>query len=230
MAKILYVEDELFLAKIVKESLETRSFEIIHASDGIEGYQLFLALQPDICVLDIMMPNLDGLSLAKKIRAVNSKIPIIFVTAKNQSADVVEGFAIGGNDFIKKPFSMEELIVRIQNLLKLTGNALANENFKKLGDFEYYSDKMVITNKEITYQLSHKENEILKVLTTKQNQKIERAELLNHVWGNDSFFNSRTLDVYIRKLRSILETDENIKILTLRGVGYTFYNAKERYS
>ncbi len=229
MAKILYVEDELFLAKIVKESLETRSFEIIHAVDGMEGYQLFLHTNPDICVLDIMMPKMDGLALAKKIRAINSNIPIIFLTAKNQSSDVVEGFSVGGNDFLKKPFSMEELIVRIQNLLKLTGSNILQENYKKLGNFEYYADKMVITNKDFTHQLSHKENEILKVLTNKQNQKIERVELLNHVWGNDSFFNSRTLDVYIRKLRAILETDENIKILTLRGVGYTFYNAHERY-
>jgi DNA-binding response OmpR family regulator len=222
--KVLYVEDELFLGKIVRESLESRGFEVVMESDGGKVLDLFKKNQPDICVLDVMLPNKDGFTIADEIRSTNETIPIIFLTAKTQTEDVVKGFSMGGNDYIRKPFSMEELIVRIQHLLKnkQQGNGkLVAENVQ-MGLFHFHVNRQVLTFGKDERKLSYRESELLKLLYENRERIIDRREILNLLWGNDSFFNSRNLDVYITKLRSYLRDDPSLEIITIKGIGYRF--------
>jgi DNA-binding response OmpR family regulator len=222
--KVLYVEDELFLGKIVKETLETRGFEVIMESDGADVIRTFEDEQPDICVLDVMLPNKSGFEIAEDIRKLNDDIPVIFLTAKTQTDDVVHGFRIGGNDYIRKPFSMEELIVRIENALKvkkdvpiqITGDSIP------LGRYQFHLNKQVLANGKDERKLSYRESELLKYLFQNRDSVIDRRDLLNHIWGNDSFFNSRNLDVYITKIRGYLKEDDSLEIITIKGVGYRF--------
>lgn len=222
--KVFYVEDEVFLAKIVKESLESRGFEVIMESDGGKAIASFKKSQPDICVLDVMLPNKDGFEIADEIREINEEIPIIFLTAKTQTEDVVKGFTIGGNDYIRKPFSMEELIVRIQNLLrinkeqpkKITGDSVS------IGKYHFQLNRQVLNNGKEDRKLSYRESELLRLLYENRDKIIDRKDILNLLWGNDSFFNSRNLDVYITKLRSYLKEDPALEIITIKGIGYRF--------
>jgi DNA-binding response OmpR family regulator len=222
--KVLYVEDELFLGKIVKETLESRGFEVMMESDGADVMAAFEKCQPDICVLDVMLPNRSGFELAQDIRAVNDDVPVIFLTAKTQTEDVVKGFTIGGNDYIRKPFSMEELIVRIENALRirkegttpLTGDSIS------MGNYTFHLNKQTLSCAGDERKLSYRESELLKYLYQHRDQVIDRRELLNHIWGNDSFFNSRNLDVYITKIRGYLKEDSSLEIITIKGLGYRF--------
>ncbi len=228
MATILYVEDELFLGKIVKESLESRGFVVYMEDDGNKVLPLFKKSNPDICVLDVMLPNKDGFTVAKEIRQINQSVPILFLTAKTQTEDVVKGFAEGGNDYIRKPFSMEELIVRINNLLSMVGDGnhtkqTSDADNLKIGSFSYNLPRQVLTSSRgEDRKLSYRESELLIYLFNNRNNLIDRRELLNAIWGNDSFFNSRNLDVYITKLRGYLKADPSLEILTIKGIGYRF--------
>jgi DNA-binding response OmpR family regulator len=222
--KVFYIEDELFLGKIVKESLESRGFEVIMESDGAKATELFKKSTPDICVLDIMLPNKDGFTIADEIRELDEEVPIIFLTAKTQTEDVVKGFSLGGNDYIRKPFSMEELIVRIQNLLKNK-----TEDFQKInggaaiiGKYNFQLNRQVLSNGKEERKLSYRESELLKLLYENRSSIIDRKDILNLLWGNDSFFNSRNLDVYVTKLRGYLKDDPSLEIITIKGVGYRF--------
>jgi len=222
--KIFYVEDELFLGKIVKESLESRGFEVIMESDGVKATELFKKIKPDVCVLDIMLPNKDGFTIADEIREADGQVPIIFLTAKTQTEDVVKGFSSGGNDYIRKPFSMEELIVRIQNVLR---NKIAQSKESPgekvvIGKYDFQLNRQVLSNGKGDRKLSYRENELLKLLYLNRNRIIDRKDILNLLWGNDSFFNSRNLDVYITKLRSYLKDDPSLEIITIKGIGYRF--------
>ena len=222
--KVFYVEDELFLARIVKESLESRDFEVIMEHDGAKAVNLFKRTQPDICVLDVMLPNKDGFEIADEIRELNANIPIIFLTAKTQTGDVIKGFTLGGNDYIRKPFSMEELIVRIQNLLRLNkeGVKKINTDSIKMGKYNFQINRQVLSDDKEQRKLSFRESELLKLLYESRDKVIERKDILNLLWGNDSFFNSRNLDVYITKLRSYLKDDPSLEIITIKGIGYRF--------
>lgn len=225
--KIFYVEDEIFLSKIIKESLESRNYEVCLVRDGRFAEEEFLAFQPDICVLDVMLPNKDGFEIGAIIKSYQPQIPILYLTAKNQTEDVVQGFKIGANDYIRKPCSIEELILRIENLLSLIQGQAPKSTTPSyqvpLGDFTFYTHKYSMEHKDgKSIKLSHKEVELLKLFAQNINQTIHRQEILDSVWGDDSFFNSRNLDVYITKLRSYFKLDPNIKIITLRGVGYHF--------
>jgi DNA-binding response OmpR family regulator len=222
--KIFYVEDELFLGKIVRESLESRGFEVIMESDGAKATALFKKSQPDICVLDIMLPNKDGFTIADEIREIDEDVPIIFLTAKTQTEDVVKGFTLGGNDYIRKPFSMEELIVRIQNLLrnKEEGPQKISGDKVNIGKYSFQINRQVLNNGKEDRKLSYRESELLKLLYQNREKIIDRKEILNLLWGNDSFFNSRNLDVYITKLRSYLKEDPSLEIITIKGIGYRF--------
>lgn len=222
--KVLYVEDELFLGKIVKETLETRGFEVIMESDGADVIRSFEDEQPDICVLDVMLPNRSGFELAEDIRKLNDDVPIIFLTAKTQTEDVVQGFKIGGNDYIRKPFSMEELIVRIENALRVRKEDLPADigDSIVMGKYNFHLNKQVLHNGTGERKLSYRESELIKYLYQNRNAVIDRRELLNHIWGNDSFFNSRNLDVYITKIRGYLKDDPSLEIITIKGVGYRF--------
>lgn len=222
--KVLYVEDELFLGKIVRESLESRGFAVTMESDGAKVLEVFKQSNPDICVLDVMLPNKDGFAIADEIRAINETVPIIFLTAKTQTEDVVKGFSLGGNDYVRKPFSMEELIVRIQSLLrnKAEGTTKLTGDMVSFGKYTFQLNRQVLTHGKEERKLSYRESELLKLLYENRSTVIDRKDILNLLWGNDSFFNSRNLDVYITKLRSYLKDDPSLEIITIKGIGYRF--------
>lgn len=221
--KVLYVEDEPFLGRIVKESLESRDFEVHMATDGTEAVSLFSASKPNICVLDIMLPSKDGYAIARDIRSQHPTIPIIFVTSKTQTDDVLKGFESGGNDYIRKPFSMEELIVRINNLLSLSvQKEKTSLDVYAFGQFEYNPQRFELKHHSTLRKLSHREAELLLLLLQHKHRTLARKDILLKLWGDDSFFNSRNLDVYITKLRDYLKPDPTIEIITIKGVGYNF--------
>jgi DNA-binding response OmpR family regulator len=222
--KIFYVEDEIFLAKIVGETLQGKGFDVVMESDGGKAVKKFIESQPDVCVLDVMLPNKDGFTIADEIREINPSVPIIFLTAKSGVADVVSGFKTGGNDYIKKPFSMEELIVRIENVLKQTHSPSVSKEEEQviIGAYIFHLNLQTLTHPKEQRKLSYRESELLKILYQNREQVLERREILNLLWGSDSFFNSRNLDVYITKLRNYLKLDPSIEIITIKGIGYRF--------
>ena len=224
MAKILYVEDEPFLAKIVKETLESKSYDVILISDGAAAARTFQDGSFDICILDVMLPNKNGYDIAKDIRQFDTTIPILFLTAKDQTTDVLNGFKAGGNDYIKKPFSMEELIVRIENLFKLaqvkSQKTTAEINIGR--QYTFAPARLALTTAHTSKDLSHRECQIIQLLCDNMNDITNRKELLMKIWGDDSFYNSRNLDVYISKIRGYFKEDPSIEIKTLKGVGYQF--------
>ena len=216
--KILLAEDEPSLGQIIKESLETRNFEVLLCADGEIAYKTYKSEEPLLLVLDVMMPKKDGFTLAKEIRKEDPEIPIIFLTAKSQTEDVVEGFNLGGNDYLRKPFSMEELIVRI--------NALLNRNKKniakniQLGNYTFNLKKQTLVINDISENLTHREANLLYYLIKNKNQVLERSFILKKLWGDDDFFNARSMDVFITKLRKKLKEDTSIQIINVRGFGY----------
>jgi DNA-binding response OmpR family regulator len=245
--KVLYAEDEIFLGKIVKETLESRGFEVVMVTNGALVPEAFITSQPDICVLDVMLPNRNGFELAMDIRAANDDVPIIFLTAKTQTEDLVRGFRTGGNDYIRKPFSMEELIVRIENALRVrrdagsgarsgtgmgtgtgtdagpgSGGAGGAGETIPIGNYVFHTHRQVLMGGQEERKLSYRESELLKQLWMARDHIVSREDILQAIWGNDSFLNSRNLDVYITKLRSYLKGDERVEILTIKGVGYRF--------
>jgi len=226
MTKILYVEDEPFLAKIVKETLENQNYDVTLVEDGQKAIEIFQPEKFDICILDIMLPKLNGYEVAQAIREKQATIPIIFLTAKVQTEDLIKGFDVGGNDYIKKPFSMDELMVRIENLLTITKGRLEKTNTAnniEIGvHFTFQPSKYQISYKGETKNLSHRESQILELLCKHGEKATLRKQILMEVWGDDSFYNSRNLDVYITKLRNYFKADPSIKIVTLKGVGYQF--------
>lgn len=221
--KILFVEDEQSLGLIVKESLEIRGFEVQYCSDGKAGLRAFKEFHPDICLLDIMMPVKDGYTLAQEIRKLDHQVPIIFLTARSQSADVVKGFEVGANDYIKKPFSMEELIVRVK--ARLSDNSVMSEMNSDqktfvIGSYNFDINKQTLEFHGEIKKLTHREAEILRLLCLNKNKVLERSQVLDKVWGDDNFFNARSMDVFITKLRKYLASDPNVEILNVRGIGY----------
>ncbi|MEZ4945319.1 MAG: response regulator transcription factor [Cyclobacteriaceae bacterium] len=221
--KILYVEDEPFLGRIVKESLETRSFSVSMTDNGAQAISLFNTVQPDLCVLDIMLPGKDGYAIAHEIRSIRKDIPIIFVTAKTQTADLIKGFEAGGNDYIKKPFSIEELLVRINNLLQLSKvNPPVVQEVISFGGSQFQPLRYTLKVKGETKKLSHREATLLQMLCDSQNTPLDRKTILIKIWGDDSFFNSRNLDVYVTKIREYLKADPDVEIITIKGHGYLF--------
>jgi len=217
--KLILAEDEPALALIIKESLETRNFEVLHCKDGEEALATFTKQKVDLLVLDVMMPKKDGFSVAKDVRKLDKKVPIIFLTAKSQTQDVVEGFTSGGNDYLKKPFSMEELIVRIHALLGRI-NPEKTEEIVAVGKYTFDFTKQTLHLHEHTITLTHREAELLLVLIENKNEILDRSIVLKKIWGNDDFFNGRSMDVFITKLRKKLNLDPNIQIINVRGQGY----------
>jgi DNA-binding response OmpR family regulator len=223
--RILLAEDELALAHIVRESLEQQNFEVILCSNGEQAFQKYLECKPDILALDVMMPKMDGFEVAKNIRLRDRVTPIIFLTAKSQSKDVVEGFESGANDYLKKPFSVEELIVRVKVLLsndRLLERPKTNKANEKLaiGNIIFNPTKNTMQQGINTWQLTARESDILALLCQHEQEMIPRKTLLKNIWGDDTFFNARSLDVYITKLRRHLEADPAVQIINIRGVGY----------
>jgi DNA-binding response OmpR family regulator len=218
--KVLYAEDEPFLGKIVKETLEGMGFAVVMETDGALVPEAFRRERPDICVLDVMMPHMGGFEAAAAIRAVSTEVPIIFLTARVQTEDLVKGFRTGANDYIRKPFSMEELIVRIENALR--GRPVSVADTFAVGRYTYDAHRQVLALDSEDRKLSYRESELLKYLWQHRHRIIDREDILQAIWGNDSLLNSRNLDVYITRLRSFLKADPSVEILTIKGVGYRF--------
>lgn len=221
--KILYIEDELFLGKIVSETLQLQGFEVMHLNDGSKVISTLFTFMPQICVLDIMLPDRDGYSVCKEIKDYFPSLPVIFLTAKSETADLVKGFEAGATDYIKKPFSIEELIVRINNQLNLR-SVTQNNNSEiiNIGKYTLLASRYELQSPTAMHKLSSREMEILQLLIAAPNKVVPRRDILIKVWGDDSFFNSRTLDVYMRKMRSLFAEDSAIELVTLKGKGYLF--------
>jgi DNA-binding response OmpR family regulator len=214
---ILLAEDEASLGLIIKESLESRNFSVTLCENGEKAFQEFQKNTFDALVLDIMMPKKDGFTLAEEVRQINKTIPILFLTAKSQTDDVVKGFKIGCNDYIKKPFSMEELIVRI---ISLTTKSAKIETKFTIGSYEFDTESQLLIHPEKTFKLTNRESILLEFLVKNKGTIVERALILNVVWQNDDFFSGRSMDVFITKLRKKLNLDSTVEIINSRGRGY----------
>ena len=220
MPIILLVEDELSLALIVQDNLESRGFTVLHAADGQAGLTMFRQHHPDLLLVDVMMPVLDGFSLAEQVRREHATVPIIFLTARGQTADVVRGFELGGSDYVRKPFSIEELVARINARLTLTDLPPTPSEPVAIGQYEFDYPHQRLHCQGHTQDLTHREAEVLHHLYRQRNQVLARAEVLQALWGDDTFFNGRSLDVYITRLRRYLRADAAVQIVNVRGIGY----------
>lgn len=222
--KVLYAEDEPFLARIVFDGLSSSGYEVNLAMDGQLAWTQYQENKPDICVLDIMMPQKDGYTLAAEIRKSDPNIPIIFLSAKALTEDVVMGFKSGGDDYLKKPFSIDELLVRMESLLKRFGNTQKEESelIKKYQFMNCELDPLAQRLKTSVgeYSLSYKETVLLELLLKNRNSILEREAALIKIWGEDSFYNGRSMDVFMAHLRKLLKSEPEIQIISLRGVGY----------
>ena len=221
MIPILLIEDQVELCQILKDTLSLYGFDVTYALNGEDGYSIFTSLNPKIVIIDIMMPGSDGFSAVKKIRAVNKEVPVIMLTAKPLTEDLVKAFDLGCNDFIRKPFVMEELIARIRSFARVSGNGSRGaHNIYKLGSFTLNASTQELANDSSRFQLSYKEVELLKRLCEAKSTVVDRQVLLTELWGSDNVFNSKTMNVYINRLRNYLNSDKSIEILTIRGYGY----------
>lgn len=220
--QVLLVEDEQTLAMIIKETLEEKDFIIYTAKDGEEGLRYYYNLHPDILVADVMMPRMDGFEMLKRIRQSDKKTPVLFLTARSAINDVVEGFELGANDYLKKPFGMQELIIRIKALLgkAYTGYEQKPVSRFEIGNYMFDSITQILIFAEQKTDLSHRESEILKRLCENISQVVNMQDILLDLWGDDSFFNTRSLHVFITKLRHKLSKDDRIRIINVRGIGY----------
>lgn len=231
MVQILFAEDEAVLGKLVKEALEREpEFRVDWATNGRDALTLFKETTPDICILDIMMPQMDGFTLLKHIRASNQDIPVIFLTARSQTADVIKGFEAGGNDYLKKPFSVQELVFRVKELLRRSDNAKKASTGKgryTIGAYQFIPATQALRCEAAAYQLSNKESQLLHELVLHLNNVTSRKEVLVKLWGDDNFFNARNMDVYIGKLRKYLAHDDSLSIINIRGYGYKLIEHKD---
>jgi DNA-binding response OmpR family regulator len=223
--KVYYIEDEQSLGKIVSDTLDKQGYEVRWECDGAKVVAGFENYIPDICVLDIMLPNIDGFTLCRTIRSMFPNLPVIFLTAKTDTPSLVMGFESGGTDYVKKPFSIEELIARIENQLKLINTRTYKHTGRgtvMIGSFSFDQDRYELRSATGIIKLSNRDMQLLKMLYANRNRVTVRKDLLMTIWGDDSYFNSRNLDVYIRKLRHHFSSDKSIEIITLKGNGYLF--------
>jgi DNA-binding response OmpR family regulator len=218
--KILLTEDDENLGMLLREYLIAKGFETDLLPDGEAGYQAFTEKKYDICIFDVMMPKKDGFTLAKEIRMMNAEIPIIFLTAKSMKEDVFNGFKIGADDYITKPFSMEELLFRIEAILRRTKGGASGQDMFQLGKFRFDTQKQQLIDGDKLIKLTTKESELLKLLCNNANKVLERNFALKTIWVDDNYFNARSMDVYITKLRKHLKDEPNIEIINVHGKGY----------
>lgn len=220
--RILLAEDDENLGSLLKEYLNIKGYETELYPDGNKAFKGFIKEHYDLCILDIMMPEKDGFTVAKEIRLINSDIPIIFLTAKSHKEDVLEGFTIGADDYITKPFSMEELLSRIEAILRRTKHGLDDDSRDvfQLGNYVFETKKQLLTHGTKVQKLTTKESELLKLLCTNKNRVLERNFALRTIWIDDNYFNARSMDVYITKLRKYLKEEPSIEIINVHGKGY----------
>lgn len=220
--RILLAEDDDNLGILLRNYLTAKSYEtslFINGSLALEG---FTEESFDLCIIDIMMPEMDGLTLAKEIRLMKPDIPVIFLTAKNQQEDIIEGFRSGADDYITKPFSMEELVYRIEAILRRTAGNTINKTGESylIGGYTFDSQKQILNYKDQPIKLTTKESELLELLCRQGNEILERNFALKTIWIDDNYFNARSMDVYITRLRKYLRKDPAVKILNIHGKGY----------
>ena len=221
-AKLLVVEDDPNLGDILQEYLQMKGYDTTLCRDGEEGWNKFKKDKYDLCLLDIMMPKKDGFTLAKEIKKVQEDLPILFLTAKNQKDDIIEGLKIGADDYLTKPFSMEELLLRITAILRRTQKSTEVAPLKTytFGDFVLHYDEQFIEGPSGKHKLTSKENELIRLLASEINKLVNRSHALKQIWGDDSYFNARSMDVYLSKIRKILKDDPKVQIITVHGEGF----------
>jgi DNA-binding response OmpR family regulator len=219
--KILFCEDDENLGSLLREYLQAKGYDADLFPDGDAGYKGFIKDTYDLCILDVMMPKKDGFTLAHEIRAINQNIPIIFLTAKTLKDDILEGFKAGADDYLTKPFSMEELLLRIEAIMRrVKGKKNKEVFFYKLGNYSFDIQKQTLTIGDNVTKLTTKECELLSLLCAHVNEVLERNYALKFIWIDDNYFNARSMDVYITKLRKLLKDDPNIEIINIHGKGY----------
>jgi DNA-binding response OmpR family regulator len=221
--KILLVEDDTNLGTLLREYLEAKGFSTTLAVNGKQGFDLFSADKFNICILDVMMPVKDGYTLAKEIRAVDANVPIVFLTAKSMKEDTIEGFNAGADDYITKPFSMEELLVRIKAILRRTEikvNVNDSQTEFKIGNYKFDYQHQTLDIKGSQQKLTTKEADLLKLLCLHANDILDRNFALKAIWNDDNYFNGRSMDVYIAKLRKYLKDDSSVEIINVHGKGF----------
>lgn len=222
--KILLAEDDTNLGTLLCDYLKAKGFHTVLAANGEEAFNLFAKGSYNLCLLDVMMPIKDGFTLAKEIRKINDSIPIIFLTAKSMKDDTLQGFEVGADDYITKPFSMEELLARINAVIRRTvGDGEEQEqDIFEIGKYHFDYKKRVLTIGEDVQKLTSKENDLLRLLCLNQGKVLERTYALKAIWEDDNYFNARSMDVYIAKLRKHLKKDESIEIMNVHGRGFRF--------
>ena len=219
--KIMLCEDDENLGMLLREYLQAKGFSAELFPDGEAGYRAFMKQKYDICILDVMMPKKDGFTLAQEIRQANGDVPIIFLTAKLLKEDILEGFKIGADDYITKPFSMEELVFRVEAILRrVRGKKTKESSVYKVGNFTFDTQKQLLVIGEKQTKLTTKENELLALLCSHANEILQRDFALKTIWIDDNYFNARSMDVYITKLRKHLKDDPQIEIINIHGKGY----------
>ena len=220
--KILLVEDDSSLAFVIKDNLTLNKYDVRHCENGQEALVAFEKERFDLCLLDVMLPKMDGFTLAENIRANNSKVPILFLTARAMQEDRLEGFKRGGDDYITKPFSMEELVFRIEVFLRRAGKEEVVQKEYQIGNYKFNYQDLSLCFKTEKKHLTQKEAQILKFLCSNKSRVVKREEILIEVWGEDDYFLGRSLDVFISKLRKYLSQDERVNIFNRHGVGFEF--------
>lgn len=219
--KILLVEDDPSLGFVIKDNLSLRGYDVTLCKDGEEGEQSFLASPYNLCIFDIMLPKKDGFSLARSVRKKDAAVPILFLTAKSMVEDKLEGFSTGADDYITKPFSLEELLCRIEVFLRRSPSRHSiEEKIVSLGHYEFDFANLTLKNNSTEKTLTQKEAEVLKLLYFNRDRVLKREEILKHVWGDDDYFMGRSMDVFISKLRKYLKEDPSVQIVNYHGVGF----------
>lgn len=224
MPRILYVEDDPNLGFVTKDNLELNHYEIVHCVDGQEALDTFYQQQPfDMCVLDVMLPKLDGFTLAQRIRQQDRHVPILFLTARSLQEDKLHGLRIGGDDYLTKPFSMEELLMRMQAILRRVNERTSSEirnNVYVIGKYQFDFNRQILRIADKEQKLTSKEAALLRLLAINLNQVLDRSYALKEIWNDDSYFNARSMDVYITKLRKFLKLDPTVELINVHGIGF----------
>lgn len=223
--KILYVEDDETLGYLTKDNLEQNNYTVTLCKDGESAFETFKTSNVDICILDIMIPKMDGFELAEKIRATNQDIPILFLSAKALKEDRIKGLKLGADDYIVKPFSIEELILKIEIFLnRPKKNSLSTKDYK-IGSFTFNYSNYELVNDSKNIKLTQRESELLKYFIDHKNQVLKREQILITIWGNNDYFLGRSLDVFISRFRKIFVSEKNIKIENLHGIGFRYVDS-----
>jgi len=227
---ILLAEDDFDYASILKQYLEFSGFRVTWTKDGKEALKIFPDTKPDICVLDVMMPHMDGFTLAENIIDTYPETPFIFLTAKSLKEDKIKGLRLGADDYVVKPFEVEELILRIQNILKRTQKSIAGiaqeDLVFSIGTYVFDGKNYTLSHEEITHRITEKDAHLIRFLYANKNKLVKREDILKEIWGNDDFFSGRSMDVFISRLRKYFSKDPNISIPSIRGLGFQF-NSKD---